>query len=67
MPVTFYLNGETEICEASNDQETLLEYLRQTGKNDTKKMCQEGGCGVCTVVEIFDANGQEVKFLTEIL
>lgn len=40
---------------------TLLDYLRQNGKTDTKKMCQEGGCGVCTIIEMVNFNRQEYK------
>ena len=57
--VTFYVNGDEETCRVVDDNVTLLNYLRQNGKTDTKKMCQEGGCGVCSVIEMVDVNGKE--------
>ena len=63
MTVTFYVNGEEETCTVTDDHVTLLDYLRQNGKTDTKKMCQEGGCGVCTIIEMVNFNRQDLKRL----
>jgi xanthine dehydrogenase iron-sulfur cluster and FAD-binding subunit A len=49
-PVTFELNGKP--CRAVVDaRTTLLDWLReQAGLTRTKKGCNEGACGTCTVL-----------------
>ena len=54
LTVTFFINGDESTVEVTDDIVTLLDYLRQNGFRDTKKMCEEGGCGVCTIVEILN-------------
>ena len=54
LTVTFFINGDESTVEVTDDIVTLLDYLRNNGKTDTKKMCEEGGCGVCTIVEILN-------------
>ena len=35
-----------------NVNDTLLSYLRQNGQTDVKQMCEEGGCGACSIIEM---------------
>ena len=50
-PIEFALNGKRVVLSASDDpQVTLLSYLREhTSLTGTKRVCEQGGCGACTV------------------
>lgn len=48
--ITFTLNGEEQTVEVEPTR-TLLDYLRyDLGLTGTKKGCDEGDCGACTVI-----------------
>ena len=50
MRVSFTLNGETRVIDAEPG-ETLLETLRERlGMTGTKRGCEVGECGACTVL-----------------
>jgi len=50
MKFTFELNGEEVECEAG-ENETLLDLLRiEFGVTSVKKGCENGECGVCTLL-----------------
>ena len=50
MKITFELNGEEVECEA-RENETLLNLLRiEFGVTSVKKGCENGECGVCTLL-----------------
>ncbi len=48
-PIQFWLNGALQTHAGAAD-ETLLSYLRQSGRVGTKEGCAEGDCGACTVL-----------------
>ena len=41
-----------------NINDTLLSYLRQNGQTDVKQMCEEGGCGACSVIEMVNTGSK---------
>jgi aerobic-type carbon monoxide dehydrogenase small subunit (CoxS/CutS family) len=47
--ITFTLNGGNKRANVNNTQ-SLLEYLRQENLFSVKSGCQEGDCGMCTVL-----------------
>ncbi|NCT12741.1 MAG: 2Fe-2S iron-sulfur cluster binding domain-containing protein, partial [Rhodobacterales bacterium] len=56
MRMTFLLNGETVVADATPTT-TLLDWLREDrGLCGTKEGCNEGDCGACTVM-VTDAGG----------
>jgi len=48
-PIQFWLNGALQTHAGAAD-ETLLSYLRQSGRVGTKEGCASGDCGACTVL-----------------
>ncbi|MGB9622392.1 MAG: (2Fe-2S)-binding protein, partial [Candidatus Bathyarchaeia archaeon] len=50
MELSFILNGRRVVCDVSDNQ-TLLDLLRNSlGVTSVKKGCEQGECGVCTVL-----------------
>jgi len=50
MRLSFILNGRRIICDV-RDNQTLLDLLRNDlGVTSVKKGCEQGECGVCTVL-----------------
>jgi xanthine dehydrogenase molybdopterin binding subunit/xanthine dehydrogenase small subunit len=45
----FTLNGQAVRVEGVSPAVTLLEYLRASGRTGSKRGCDEGDCGACTV------------------
>tara|TARA_R110002050_G_scaffold284138_1_gene433149 strand:+ start:100 stop:519 length:420 start_codon:yes stop_codon:yes gene_type:complete len=49
--VVFYVNDQKVVLDNPDPLMTLNDYLRTTvGLNGTKRMCNQGGCGCCTVL-----------------
>jgi xanthine dehydrogenase small subunit len=49
MALRFRLNDKAEVAEPSDPHQSLLEWLRQSGKTGAKEGCAEGECGACAV------------------
>ena len=54
----FTVNKDKFEVSEVNLNETLLSYLRQNGQTDVKQMCEEGGCGACTVIEMLSTGSE---------
>ncbi|CAG5108120.1 Oidioi.mRNA.OKI2018_I69.chr1.g3642.t1.cds [Oikopleura dioica] len=62
MLVTFVLNDDVIEHEVlPGDEESLLSYIRRYGNTETKQMCEEGGCGACSIIEIIDDGAQKTR------
>ena len=48
----FTLNGERVRVKGASTNETVLRYLRRTGRTGTKEGCAEGDCGACSIVMV---------------
>jgi xanthine dehydrogenase iron-sulfur cluster and FAD-binding subunit A len=49
--ITFILNGKIVTVNNPDPEQTLLTYLRNyTPYTATKQGCQQGGCGICTIM-----------------
>jgi aerobic-type carbon monoxide dehydrogenase small subunit (CoxS/CutS family) len=48
--LVFYLNGERIEIEDADADTSLLDYVRSVGHTGTKRGCNEGGCGACSVL-----------------
>ena len=60
MEITLTLNGE-ETTFAGIGSESLLDILRRSGYTGTKRGCNTGDCGFCTVI----VDGQPIKSCLE--
>ena len=49
MKIIMTLNGKKQEFEI-DVKESLLDFLRRMGYFGTKKGCESGDCGVCTVI-----------------
>ena len=58
MSCEFVVNENILKVQIENDNETLLSYLRRNGFSDVKQNCHEGGCGICSMVEMLNVNGR---------
>lgn len=62
MQVTFVLNDDVIEHEVpQGDEESLLSFIRRHGNTETKQMCEEGGCGACSIIEIIDDGAQKTS------
>ena len=46
----FLLNGQPVEAVGINENTTLLDWLRESGNTETKRSCEEGSCGICSVL-----------------
>jgi xanthine dehydrogenase molybdopterin binding subunit/xanthine dehydrogenase small subunit len=61
MSFEFTLNGEAVTVDGIAPATTLLEWLRSIGRTGSKRGCDEGDCGACSVVVVErDAAGEPV-------
>lgn len=54
----FTVNKDEYEASKININDTLLSYLRQNGQTDVKQMCEEGGCGACSVIEMVNTGSK---------
>ena len=52
------MNKDEYEASKININDTLLSYLRQNGQTDVKQMCEEGGCGACSVIEMVNTGSK---------
>ena len=54
----FTVNKDEYEVSKINVNDTLLSYLRQNGQTDVKQMCEEGGCGACSIIEMVNTGSK---------
>ncbi|VAV88032.1 Xanthine dehydrogenase iron-sulfur subunit / Xanthine dehydrogenase, FAD binding subunit, partial [hydrothermal vent metagenome] len=60
--IQFVLNGQLLTATATNTQQSLLGYLRDTANLcGTKEGCAEGDCGACTIV-LGTRDGEQIRY-----
>lgn len=58
----FVINGDRVSLKDSSLTQTLLDFLRQTGRVGTKEGCGDGDCGACTVALIGEGPDGKPQF-----
>lgn len=54
----FTVNKDEYEVSKIDINDSLLSYLRQNGQTDVKQMCEEGGCGACSVIEMVNTGSK---------
>lgn len=60
--LSLVINGDRVDIKNSSLTQTLLDYLRQTGRIGTKEGCGDGDCGACTVAIIGESPDGKPQF-----